>query len=559
MDLDVIMAGVAEEFLALAAVLQSNSRHARQLTAASHLATGSESSQRSTRAIGMLQGVLADSAGIAERIEVSTDKMVEILAHVHHVEGPLHRLSRMSALLQIVSILCRIEGGRFVNGVVDIAGLSADIDRLAAEVDQHINAIVDDAATLSGLLQEGVADLKKFGLQERIAARDLIDRTQTLLGPALARAEASEIASRKIEEQYVSFHRATDKVVMSLQSEDLARQRMEHVQEALRSSTTRLAEGESVASTAKILILQRAQLASTRDLLAGSLQSIHSGLQSLGPRIQELVAQTAALAHQAAEDGRSFATLIDSGLGTVADVFRQYSSSANAVLSIVNSVLPSVEKMTGRACALEAIEISIRIISLNAIVKTSHLGNGGAAMGVLAAELHTITEERGDDTTIVLAGLVKINDVLGTITGGQAQAGQSSIISGGSTDLVSSELATLSQGVRVASDQVAKELEEVQRLAQELCAELSTGVELAARAASLSEHFDQLLGSFDRAFEQLGICVDSATSDPASSEDLSRTYSMHSERVLHLQIFAGDSLASSAVESSEFGEDVELF
>ena len=74
---------------------------------------------------------------------------------------------------------------------------------------------------------------------------------------------------------------------MSLQAEDIARQRVEHVQEAIRCVAVSLDAGERLESCAGVLALQRSQLAGTRDLLADSICTIQAGLQSLGPRIQE--------------------------------------------------------------------------------------------------------------------------------------------------------------------------------------------------------------------------------------------------------------------------------
>jgi hypothetical protein len=571
--IDSLKTRVAEEFLELAAVLQANSQHAREITSASHRATGAEVGEQSSRSIAVLQNVLTDSASVTEMVATSTQKMSEILAHVTVVDAPLARLAKMSTLLQVVSILCKIEGGKITDVTVDTSGLAQDIDRLAGEVTRHVNEIVDDASALFALLQHGVADLNRFGNKERAESGELIAHTQSLLAPALARAEASQAAARIIDEQYEAFHRATDKIVMSLQSEDLARQRIEHVQEALRLAATRLDAGDSAASCVSVLSLQRAQLVSTRDLLSDSVANIRSGLQSLVPQIQQLLAKTSTLSTQTKEEGESFAELIDDGMKTVANVFRQCSSSAGGVVSIVNQMLPSVKKMSNRASALEAIESSIRMISLNATVKTSLLGAEGAAMGVLASELHRVTTERGSDATLVLTNLRAIHDALDGIGQGKSVAQESFILSSDSATAVSDELAGLSTAVRSASQQAALGLDEVTQLAESLCTELTRGVELAQRAASLRDTFDELLASFNSAFEQLGLSAGSMPINQAGhdqdghvAQDLSHLYSMHSERVLHRQTFGGDTAAAplpmpadATTPPGEFGDDIELF
>ena len=569
-QIDSLKLRVAEEFLELAGLLQTNSQHAREITTVSHNATGGEIAQQSSHSITLLERVLADSASVTEMVESSTQKISEILGYVNEVDAPLSRLTRMSTLLQVVGVLCKIEGGKITDSTVDTSSLATDIDRLAAEVTQHVEQIVDDASALSSLLHGGVADLKRYTQKEHAESSDLIARTQSLLAPALGRAEAAQQAARTIDQQYADFHRATDKIVMGLQSEDLARQRIEHVQEALHRVTERLDSGDSATSCASILTLQSAQLAGTRDLLADSLSNIHTGLNSLIPQIRELRAKTTTLAKQTHEEGESFARLIDDGMHTVTEVFRQCSSSANSVVAIVNRVLPSVEKMSDRASALEEIESAIRLISLNATVKTSLLGAEGAAMGVLASELHRITTERGSDARLVLTSLHAIRQALNDIRKEKStdSVTESSIIATGIDAVVSEELAGLSATVRSASQQAALGLQEVEKLADSLCAELARGAELAQRSASLRDGFDRLLDSFNVIFQQIGI---SATATPQSytnnvSQDLSSLYSMHSERVLHRQTFGDETPPKSAPQpdaipdtANEFGEDIELF
>lgn len=560
-------ARVAQEFLALAQVLQSNSKSARQITTESHKATGLEVNAHSSHSIGLLQRILADSAGVSEMVEVSREKMLDILSHVNVARAPLQRLTKMPSLLQTVGVLSRIEGGRLTNTSVDLSGLSHDIDILSAEVQQHLAGIFDDCSSLSEMLQNGLRDLSRFEQQERAQSADLIRRTQTVLGPMIVRSQALQAAARSIDEQYTSFHRSTDKVVMSLQSEDIARQRVEHVGEAICRVGATLDAGEGVESCAGVLALQRSQLVSTRDLLADSIRTIHSGLQSLGPRIQELVSQTVMLAQQTDEESCSFATAIDTGLATISSVFKQCSSSARAVAAVVDSVVPSVKKMTRGACALEEIEASIHLISLNATVKTAHLGGEGVAMGVIASELHSITKKSEGDTATVLQSLAAISDALAKITSEEALSKGSLMMMAGSDDGVSRELAGLSQSIRASSQQMTVGLHQVRQLAESLGLDLERGCELALRAQSIAELFDEQLRSFDRVFERLGYSRDMISVATAGNQaaDLAKLYSMESERKLHLEVLGGEAgssqspLPASGHVSSEFGDDVELF
>lgn len=556
---------VAEEYFSLAALLQSNSVRARQITAESHKATGSGANLQSSRSVAILQRILTESAGINKMVEISAGHMRDILTRVNATRVPLQNLAKMPGLLQTVGVLARIEGGRITNNSVDLSSFSRDIDVLAKKVQQHVGRISSDASTLSEVLRKGVAKLRSFEQQESLQSADLIQRTQSVLGPMLARSEVLQAAARDIDEQYASFHSATDQVVMSLQAEDIARQRVEHVQEAIRRVAASLDAGASMESCAGVLTLQRSQLLSTRELLADSIRTIQSALHSLGPRIQALVSETATLAQQTGEDGQSFASVIDNGLDAVSGVFKQCSSSMKALVSIVNSVRPSVEQMTSSARALKELEESIHLISVNAILTTAQLHGEGLAMGVIASELRTITTDRDGDTKIVREVLAAISEALEKITHEEAVA-ENSLMMDGSGDVISAEFSGLSQSVETASQEMTAGLTHVRQLAEALCSELERGRELASRALSITALYDEQLSNFDQVFAQLGYTQEMAANAAGGdqADGLSKLYSMESERMLHLQVFGGEAIAeanpsAAANHGSEFGDDVELF
>lgn len=561
-NLGTLNATVAKHFLALAAVLQANSELARNITASSYKATGSNANTQTSQSIEMLQQILTEAAGTTGMADVSSERMSTILGHMTESAAPLDRLSKARPLLQTISILSRIEVKRLSSNTVDLTGLSSGIEVLSTENQQHLDSVHDDSATLRSILAHGIAQLASFGQQERTATSDLVAQTQAILGPAIARSEALRATALSIDEQYLAFLRSTDKIVMSLQSEDLARQRVEHIQVALNGAAQTLATGVSIDSSAAILILQRAQLVSTRDLLRDAIQSIQMGLLSTEPQVQQLVERTAALAQQSTEDRNGFLALVDSSRHAVLDIFGRRSSSARSVLATVSSVTASVEKMTRGAYALERIQTAVRLLSINAIIKTEQLGTSGAAMGVLATEMQELARQSDIDTAIILEQLSAISGIVVTIAN-EASVSQGSLtLSEDSAKLVETQLSSLSEDIRASSHEMSEGLNEVRQLAANLCADAQKGCELATSAQALIAIFEQQLLCFDRLFDEFGITHELAAAYVRDhhGDDLSRLYSMESERALHREIFGGAAEATpSETSTSEFGDDVELF
>jgi hypothetical protein len=200
-------------------------------------------------------------------------------------------------------------------------------------------------------------------------------------------------------------------------------------------------------------------------------------------------------------------------------------------------------------------------------VKAAHLGGDGAAMGVLASELHTIVGWSAEYTRIVLDGLAAIGEALATVTLKQS-ASEDSMMTAGRGEGLSGELGGLSQAIRASSSEMGLGVTVVKKLAEELCVELDRAGQLALGAASIAQIFNEELEKYDEVLDRLGFTEDMVpvAASGNQTEDLSRLYSMESERVLHMQIFGGsagapDTSASSPANASgsEFGDDVELF
>jgi len=103
-------------------------------------------------------------------------------------------------------------------------------------------------------------------------------------------------------------------------------------------------------------------------------------------------------------------------------------------------------------------------------------------------------------------------------------------------------------------------LNQVRQLAETLRSELAKGCELALRMEHVAELFDQQLRTFDEVFEQLGYIEGMASVPTAGSEadDLSKLYSMESERKLHIEVVGGEAHADDS-QGSEFSDGIELF
>jgi hypothetical protein len=547
------------EFLALATVLQSNSQRARRIAVHAHKATGAESFAQSSHSIEVLQRIVQDAASVSEMVEISTDRMAEILSRVKLLLPHLRRLGTLHMRLRIVSVLARIEGGRLTSSEVDISALGADIDRLAEDVHRSVDGLFEESSALSVALTGGVAQLNLSAAEEKERSAELARSTEAVLVPARMRLEASTASAQLIDEQFRGFHHSVDRIVMSLQAEDSARQRVEHVQQALHRAGEALERAEDADQLAGIFWLQHVQLNGTRQLLLESMDGIHLGLEELRPVVVELVRQTELQSSKAVTEAEQLADLIDQQVGFVSATFQSCSASVRGIVVIVNGVIPLIERMARGIDALRSVAWAIQLISLNATVKTAQIGEGGAGMGVLAAELHTIIVESHDDIQHVSQGLGAVSGALADITAVRTKSEGSMLLSSGSAEQVGNVLGELATVIRSSSPAMQSGMVEVERMAALLDDDVMQGCSLSSRG-------DVLGGMFDRELEALDEAFDLVHYDPIQGMELGTTalsremmgfYTMESERELHCVFFPADRFEEAVAAGDD--SDVELF
>lgn len=559
-DLAALNAQMAREFHGLAAGLQSSAVRGREVAALSREVAAMAASEDSRQAIAILRQILTDAGKVQGLAEKSERQLREIAGQLDLSRGPLGRLEKLPALLYTIGTLARIEGTRLRNSNVDVSSLAADIDILAEQIEQHVSEIAGEERRLIALVMRSSEELKNVEVCQREQAASLRERTMGVLEPLYARAEASRMAILRIDEQYESIHQSTDKIVMSLQAEDIARQRVEHVQEALREVSALSATPEGNGKAVRILMLQRAQLISTRDLLSQSVGTVLDSLRALSARVEELTGETASLASQTGQDGRSFAEAVQEGLKAVSGILGQYSASAQTVVSTVESVFASVADMTKGANELGRVAFAIRRTALNAIIETSHLGAEGTAMRALGSEVQNITEQSKGDTKIVVDGLRAVEEALKAISGDGSVSADTATSS--KVEEVTREVTRLGESVARSGEEIASRFGAVLNLAKELRSELHHAREVGERAGKLNDTFATILGKLDQQIEIMGGHTAAQLTD--ASEDgapLEKLYSMKTERDVHLQVFGAPGAASPAetTPTEDLGDGIELF
>ncbi len=545
-------------FLELGRILHSIAARGRDVATMSRTMTELASSQETVHTIGTLEKVLEDANRVQILGNLSRSRLKQASSVFAKCAPSFERLNKLPPRLNTVGILARIEASRLDDTNINVSGLTANVDSMAADIATHVATVATEAETLRQLITSGKNNLEASAKSDRGAGQDVVQQIQKIVDSFRARRAISARGAQNVNEEFVAMQHETDRIVMSLQSEDIARQRIEHIAEALQHVEI----GDS--KDLNVAVLQRSQLKSVRDLISESFDTIRRSLQSLGPKIDALNAQTAELASQSGEDGTSFTDFVNQRLGTLSQVISRHFCSAQIVISTIRSVLPSLTEMMKAVNCVEDLQASIRLMALNAEIKTAHLGEDGAAMGVLAAELHRVTAESDQDGTLVLETMHEMQALIGDLAKHEAVSA-APVFQSCDCGAVQSEIKTLVLEVEREGRRLPELLHQLSAKTTELRQHLAKALSAAEEGDLLGAKFDDVLGKLDAELERLGYVGGAILEQDHRVSELSHRYSMHSERRVHEEVFGTvmrppeSSLTIGEPASAEFGENVELF
>lgn len=509
-------------------------------------------------------------AGIEEVTHVSKCSQTgfqRVLHELRSVEDGVQRLKRRTSLMRSLSILCHIEQQQLERAAASEIHLARDVEQIASRIRGHAEKIASTRIELVQCVLEGSKQLQTVSLHQDAGMDEIQVRIDNLLRDLEVRARRAQTSSEFIAQQYSDARNALEATVMSLQSEDIARQQIEHVQAAL---------GQALAATndsrrcGSILHLQQAQLECARAHIAQATEHIAASLSAASARISGLVEAATTLHSEMTQSGSAANHVMEQQVSGLSAISREVSGASAAVYTVLRKTIPAFDEMTKHVTALKGVDQVVRGTALNTFVETAQLGARGSAMQVISTEIRRVSSESGSD-------IAHIENVLHRVTA------EIRAIPVDPTRLHAEYTSDAATAVEAHTKlhRLSKSLEEGNLMAmQNLQSMVSKSRELVRRIQTTCASLDH-----GRCFESLFLdpittlqtMLKNDAADPRSAADhraqefaadLSGSYSMAMERMVHQQAMSMQSATCSTAQPSqslngasdaEFGDNIELF
>jgi hypothetical protein len=368
---------------------------------------------------------------------------------------------------------------------------------------------------------------------------------------------ASAAANVSVKSRQVGAEIA--RVVMALQIGDATRQRMEHAEAAAQLLAQMLSANGSGSEPWIVLsdqerevlaaagcALQAAQLVDAADEFRREVSSVHATLGQLSANAGEIVHLSHAIYGSTGQRREPFLKELEESVGRAHTVLRGFHAARVNADRAMASVLEIAARLAEHISTVRAVEADIRIMGINATLKSSRLGPAGRVLSVVAAELtdssaRTATEAHA--ATADVEGIVAAAESLA----GEEQAKRLAEIAGVTTLMTESvgRLRNLAEGLASALEALARDGVAVVTLLDDTAVALAAIDEIDAAMRQSARHFAAIAASVSRLPAETGSAAN------RMFELIAARYTMAREREIHARIAPGTTPAAPAAVAAD--------
>lgn len=559
--IDGFVSGSEDSFTGFSGRLQAGMLRAGEVATAAaeavELITGDDFHDTLDRIASQVADLESDLSVALEGTDLMSERFRGLRETLRRILAGRRDFGELVTMLRTLGVAARIQSSHLDQSEGGFMTLSEHVKELALQVDRRFRVVVDRSERLQHDISAAM-DLAS-GTQEanRANLRDALGRVSRRLGDMRdTRALASNVG-RDVALGSRDISGRITEIVMSMQFQDITRQRLENVRDALVKAADGMRRraregdnlGEAVARTRIIAGLERQQIRSASDTFSTEmtqiLENVHSVVAALA-KVQERILELGVETEGA--QGSIFLRARRELDGIVGDATRMASEGRELSATLESSLAVATE-MVGYVGDIDAIGTDLRNLALNAVVRSTATGDRGRPLVVIAEAIQEQSDESRRLTAHVSERLREIGAAASEL-GGLARevakaAEEGRELSSGSLDPL---IALLHDTDARFNDKMA----EVNAGVRELASSLSTAAGELTMHTELERLVDYVIGHFQRVETETHDC-DAEGRIPSREEVLAQfqdTYAMSSQRDIH-EAFAATAFGGPADAPAE--------
>lgn len=351
--------------------------------------------------------------------------MASLLEAVGAARWPIEDLQRTVKMIGIVAVNARVVAAGVVDEMDGVEVFTTDIAALSNEAAAAVNAFSSLYQRLVGDVQRADAQRAHFEAAHHDTLTGLAQRIGGQLGRVGQTRQEAAAGSARTSQMSRQIAERVSAAVSALQVGDNTRQRVEHVEAALglldelmRGGTRpELGEDFALDETARpaladaVCRLQSAQLEATVDSFEREVAVAERAFRELAADTADIAVQSRRLYGNQAGGKDAPLAALSAEVRLASALLRDCEAERKKLDLVAAEVGTTVRSLLDHVEAVQAIEANMRLLSLNATVKCSQLGNRGRALNVIAQQLRELTGETVSSAEAAVGSLDRAADL----------------------------------------------------------------------------------------------------------------------------------------------------
>ncbi len=338
------------------------------------------------RELEAVHGHLDESRGATR---AASERLGSLVGQIKAFSVEGHAFEELASSLRVLGVLTRIEsarGGHRLDTVAD------DVRRLSAQLESTFDGVLDRAAALGETASRARANSEAFLSHQARRSRDLLAGAKNSIEQLEALASAAAELSGRAGDTSEGVVREVRSVLVLLQTHDTTRQMIEHVVTELEEldGDRGLDEAGFRAELAGLSELEAKQLGFAREQLTKAVLDMGVGLRAVGAAVGVLADETRQLAGH--REGDSLLASVERCVSDTARLLREQLTLEQDIDVAMAEVARTVKTMVGSVTDLESIGVAVKLLALNGIVQTAHVGTDRAVFAALAGQMGEVAK-----------------------------------------------------------------------------------------------------------------------------------------------------------------------
>ncbi|MGX5736070.1 hypothetical protein [Bosea thiooxidans] len=346
-----------------------------------------------------LLDLAADLRALSGGLPRETRTLQDIATHSSTASQSLTRLLDHMRLIALLARSARIEAVSVQSNQRDFGDFTNEIVALTDRARRMVEDCARDHQHLTVLLGSALQRQRAFEGQYSGVLAGLAGKLESSLDHLAQRSGKSAALMKDAAAHSRKISTAVGHAIISLQSGDGIRQRLEHSLAALRiaadpaTAGQALSSADSAAITAVLKHLQAAQLRETAGVLKADIGPIDATLQVLADDTATMLDLGQALYGGEDASSTSFLEALKAELAEATDLIGKCDAARAVVDQVTATLAGLLDQFEQAVAALADIVRDIVLIGMNAGLRAARVGSAGRGLVVIAQELKAAADE----------------------------------------------------------------------------------------------------------------------------------------------------------------------